>query len=117
MTIGPEPSSRMRLRSVLLGIEHVAKDIVERTLRDPARRRAQLCRIADQIRPRFAAHLAAVDFPFWRDVEQLFQPRMNLLERYGAPGGDVVRLARMTFSPLKRAACSAASSAPSLLAL
>src|SRR2546425_8733328 len=96
MTIGPEPSSRMRARSVLLGIEDVSQDIVERAARAPARRRAQLGGIADQIGSRLASHLARIHFVFRSDAEQLLQSCMNFFERDGAAGGDVVYLARQT---------------------
>src|SRR5438552_19159452 len=93
MTIGPDPSSRMRARSVLLGIEDVSQDIVERATWAPARRRAQLGGITDQIGPRLASHLAGIHFVLRGDAEELLQARMNLLERDGAAGGDVVHLA------------------------
>src|SRR6266480_1043840 len=94
MTIAPEPSRRMRARSVRLGIENVSQDIVERAARAPARRRAQLRRVTHQIRPRLTAHLAGISLVLRGDTDQLLKSRMNFLQRDGSTRSDVVHLSR-----------------------
>src|SRR5437870_12410712 len=99
MTIGPEPIRRRRARSVLLGIEDVSQDIVEGAAGAPTRRRAQLRGITHQVRPRLAAYLAGIDFALWRDVQQLLQPRVNLVERDRTASSDVVQLCPRSAAP------------------
>src|ERR1043166_4507059 len=94
MTIGPEPSRRMRARSVRLGIEDVSQDIVEGAGGSPTGRGAQLRRVTHQMRPRLTPHLAGISLVLRRDPDQLLQSRMNLLQRDGSARGDVVHLSR-----------------------